>query len=76
MTATEVLDSVAKIAHSVNIPVIADMDTGYRDALDVMRTVRDAVRDAVRSGLAGVILEDQEVPKKSGNLKVSCINAI
>lgn len=63
MTATEVLDSVGKIAQSVNIPVIADMDTGYGNALNVMRTVKDAVK----AGLAGVILEDQEFPKKCGH---------
>ncbi|GJD20202.1 2,3-dimethylmalate lyase [Rivularia sp. IAM M-261] len=65
MTATEVLDSVGKIAQSVNIPVIADMDTGYGNALNVMRTVKDAVK----AGLAGVILEDQEFPKKCGHFE-------
>jgi methylisocitrate lyase len=63
MTATEVLYSVGRIAQSVNIPVIADMDTGYGNALNVMRTIKDAVQ----SGLAGVILEDQEFPKKCGH---------
>ncbi|OKH55586.1 carboxyvinyl-carboxyphosphonate phosphorylmutase [Calothrix sp. HK-06] len=65
MTATEVLSSVGKIAESVNIPIIADMDTGYGNALNVMRTVKDAVK----AGIAGVILEDQEFPKKCGHFE-------
>jgi methylisocitrate lyase len=65
MTATEVLSSVSKIAQSVNIPIIADMDTGYGNALNVMRTVKDAAQ----AGLAGVILEDQEFPKKCGHFE-------
>ncbi len=65
MTATEILYSVGRIAQSVNIPIIADMDTGYGNALNVMRTVKDAVQ----AGLAGVILEDQEFPKKCGHFE-------
>lgn len=65
MTATEVLYSVGRIAQSINIPLIADMDTGYGNALNVMRTVKDAVC----AGLAGVILEDQEFPKKCGHFE-------
>ncbi|BAZ15451.1 2,3-dimethylmalate lyase [Calothrix sp. NIES-4071] len=65
MTATEVLYSVGRIAQSVNIPIIADMDTGYGNALNVMRTIKDAVQ----AGLAGVILEDQEFPKKCGHFE-------
>ncbi|MBF2065098.1 MAG: oxaloacetate decarboxylase [Calothrix sp. C42_A2020_038] len=65
MTVTEVLYSVSKIAQSVNIPIIADMDTGYGNALNVMRTVKDAVK----AGLAGIILEDQEFPKKCGHFE-------
>ena len=65
MTATEVLYSVGRIAQSVNIPIIADMDTGYGNALNVMRTIKDAVK----AGLAGVILEDQEFPKKCGHFE-------
>ncbi|HLO89147.1 MAG TPA: oxaloacetate decarboxylase [Nostocaceae cyanobacterium] len=65
LTATEVLYSVGRIAQSINIPLIADLDTGYGNALNVMRTVKDAVR----LGLAGVILEDQEWPKKCGHFE-------
>lgn len=65
LTATEMLSSVGRIAQSVSIPLIADMDTGYGNALNVMRTVNDAVH----SGIAGVILEDQEWPKKCGHFE-------
>jgi methylisocitrate lyase len=65
VTATEMLDSVGRIAQSVSIPVIADMDTGYGNALNVIRTVQEAVK----SGIAGVILEDQEWPKKCGHFE-------
>jgi methylisocitrate lyase len=62
LTATENLYSVGRIAQSINIPLI---DTGYGNALNVMRTVKDAVQ----SGLAGIILEDQEWPKKCGHFE-------
>ncbi|MBD2625870.1 isocitrate lyase/PEP mutase family protein [Trichormus variabilis] len=65
LTATEMLYSVGRIAQSINIPLIADCDTGYGNALNVMRTVKDAVQ----LGLAGVILEDQEWPKKCGHFE-------
>ncbi|BAZ40791.1 2,3-dimethylmalate lyase [Calothrix sp. NIES-4101] len=65
MTATEVMYSVSRIAQSLTIPLIADMDTGYGNALNVMRTVEDAVR----SQIAGIILEDQEFPKKCGHFE-------
>ncbi|WP_088242547.1 isocitrate lyase/PEP mutase family protein [Calothrix rhizosoleniae] len=65
LTATEMLDTVGRIAQSVSIPLIADCDTGYGNALNVIRTVKDAVR----LGIAGVILEDQEWPKKCGHFE-------
>ncbi|HEY9632957.1 MAG TPA: oxaloacetate decarboxylase [Coleofasciculaceae cyanobacterium] len=65
LTATEMLYSVGRIAQSVSIPLIADMDTGYGNALNVIRTVKDAVQ----LGIAGVILEDQEWPKKCGHFE-------
>ncbi|HBL58325.1 MAG TPA: carboxyvinyl-carboxyphosphonate phosphorylmutase, partial [Cyanobacteria bacterium UBA8803] len=65
LTVTEMLYSVGRIAQSVSIPLIADMDTGYGNALNVMRTVKDAVQ----LGIAGIILEDQEWPKKCGHFE-------
>jgi methylisocitrate lyase len=65
LTATEMLYSVGRIAQSVSIPLIADLDTGYGNALNVIRTIKDAVQ----LGVAGVILEDQEWPKKCGHFE-------
>ncbi|MDJ0619185.1 MAG: oxaloacetate decarboxylase [Calothrix sp. MO_192.B10] len=65
LTATEMLYSVGRIAQSVSIPLIADCDTGYGNALNVIRTVKEAVQ----LGIAGVILEDQEWPKKCGHFE-------
>ncbi|MBD2295410.1 oxaloacetate decarboxylase [Anabaena sphaerica FACHB-251] len=65
LTATEMFYSVGRITQSINIPLIADCDTGYGNALNVMRTVKDAVQ----IGLAGIILEDQEWPKKCGHFE-------
>ncbi|MBD2361672.1 oxaloacetate decarboxylase [Anabaena minutissima FACHB-250] len=65
LTATEMLYSVGKIAQSLSVPLIADLDTGYGNVLNVMRTIKDAVQ----LGVAGVLLEDQEWPKKCGHFE-------
>jgi methylisocitrate lyase len=65
LTATEMLYSISRIAQSVTVPLIADLDTGYGNALNVMRTIKDAVQ----LGVAGVLLEDQEWPKKCGHFE-------
>lgn len=64
MTATEVISVVEKIVKSVNIDVVADIDTGYGNPLNVIRTVDELVR----KGVSGVILEDQQWPKRCGHL--------
>ena len=63
LTATEMLSSVGRIVQSVNLPLVADLDTGYGNPLNVIRTVQDAVQ----LGVAGVVLEDQQWPKKCGH---------
>ena len=63
LTQTEMLYTVGRIAQSVSIPLIADADTGYGNPLNVMRTVSDIVPLSV----AGIILEDQQWPKKCGH---------
>ena len=63
-TATEMIASARDICSVVDIPVIADADTGYGGALNVQRTIRDYER----SGVAAVHLEDQEFPKRCGHL--------
>ncbi len=63
LTATEMLYTVGRIAQSVAVPLIADADTGYGNPLNVMRTVSDIMP----LGVAGIILEDQQWPKKCGH---------
>ncbi|MEA5534435.1 isocitrate lyase/PEP mutase family protein [Crocosphaera sp. XPORK-15E] len=65
LTATEMLNQVKNIIKSVNIPVICDLDTGYGNVLNVRRTIEDVVQ----FGAAGIILEDQEWPKKCGHFE-------
>ena len=65
LTQTETLDRARRIAHTVDIPLVADMDTGYGNPINVIRTVRECVQ----AGIAGIILEDQEWPKRCGHLE-------
>ncbi len=65
LTATEMLNAAGHISKSVDIPVISDIDTGYGNPLNVDRTIRDVID----LGIAGVILEDQEWPKRCGHLE-------
>lgn len=60
---TEMLDRVRCIASAIDVPFIADGDTGYGGLLNVDRTVRAYAA----AGAAGIQLEDQEVPKKCGH---------
>lgn len=60
LTMTEVVDASSRIARSVDIPVIADADTGYGQPLNFMRTVNEFER----GGVAGIHIEDQVSPKK------------
>jgi carboxyvinyl-carboxyphosphonate phosphorylmutase len=65
LTMTEMVDNARRIAACVDIPVIADADTGYGNALNVIRTV-DAYEAA---GVAGIHIEDQVAPKKCGHME-------
>ena len=65
LTMTETLDRVRRIVDAVSVPVVADMDTGYGNPLNVVRTVEECVR----LGVAGIILEDQLWPKKCGHME-------
>ncbi len=60
---TEVLARVREIVDASDSPVIADADTGYGNALNVLRTVREFER----IGVAAIHLEDQVNPKKCGH---------
>lgn len=64
LTMTEMVDNAAIMARSVNIPVIADADTGYGNELNVTRTVREFEA----RGVAGIHIEDQVSPKRCGHL--------
>ena len=63
LTFTEMLDRAGRIADAVELPVIADADTGYGNALNVMRTVRAYER----AGIAALHIEDQVMPKQCGH---------
>ncbi len=64
-TATEVADTIACIRDRVDIPLIVDADTGFGNALNVRRTVRDFER----AGASMIQLEDQAHPKRCGHLE-------
>jgi 2-methylisocitrate lyase-like PEP mutase family enzyme len=59
------VDNAHRIAQAVEIPVIADADTGYGNALNVIRTVREYEA----AGVAAIHLEDQVMPKKCGHIE-------
>ncbi len=63
-TASEMIANAAEIAAAVNVPVIADADTGYGGVLNIQRTIRQYEQ----AGVAAVHIEDQEFPKRCGHL--------
>ncbi len=63
ITMTEVLEQVRKMVGAVDVPVISDVDTGYGNALNLHRTIREFVA----AGVAAVQIEDQVIPKKCGH---------
>jgi 2-methylisocitrate lyase-like PEP mutase family enzyme len=63
LTLTEMIEPIHRIVKAVNIPVIADADTGYGNAVNVTRTVQ-VYEEA---GVAAIQLEDQVTPKKCGH---------
>jgi 2,3-dimethylmalate lyase len=64
VTMTEMVDNAARIAACVDIPVLADADTGYGNAINVIRTV--GAYEA--AGVGGIHLEDQVAPKRCGHM--------
>jgi 2,3-dimethylmalate lyase len=65
LTQTEVVTAAQRICSVVDTPVIVDADTGYGNAINVIRTVHDLIR----AGAAGMFLEDQIWPKRCGHMK-------
>jgi methylisocitrate lyase len=65
LTQTEVVSAAQRICSVVDSPVLVDADTGYGNAINVIRTVHDLIR----AGAAGMFLEDQVWPKRCGHMK-------
>jgi 2-methylisocitrate lyase-like PEP mutase family enzyme len=59
----EVVDIVARMADVTNVPIVVDGDTGFGNAINVIRTVREFER----AGVAAIQMEDQVSPKKCGH---------
>lgn len=64
LSMTEVADTLGAIRERVNLPLIVDADTGFGNALNVMRTVKLFER----AGASAIQLEDQTLPKRCGHL--------
>ena len=64
VTQTEFAEQARYLTQAVSLPIISDADTGFGEALSVERTVRLFEQ----AGLAGLHLEDQELPKRCGHL--------
>ena len=65
LTQSEVVSAAQRICSVVDTPVIVDADTGYGNAINVMRTVQELIR----AGAGGMFLEDQIWPKRCGHMK-------
>lgn len=65
ITMTEEVDRARNMVNSVDIPVIADADTGYGNPMNVMWTVKHFEKARV----AAIHIEDQEMPKRCGHLE-------
>lgn len=64
VSASEVHDALAAVTDRIQIPVIVDADTGFGNALNVQRTIRNFER----AGAAAIQIEDQSFPKRCGHL--------
>ncbi len=64
MSAKEIADAIARMAERVDLPLIVDADTGFGNALNVIRTVKTFEA----AGAAAIQLEDQSLPKRCGHL--------
>lgn len=64
LTLTEIVNVSRYIANAVSIPVIADADTGFGNAVNTMRTVEDFIG----AGVAAIHIEDQVAPKRCGHV--------
>jgi len=65
VTMSEAIERAAQVVSAIKIPVIADADTGYGNAVNLVRTVREFER----AGVAAIHIEDQITPKRCGHLE-------
>ena len=65
LTQTEIVDRARQVCSAVPTPILVDADTGYGNALNVRRTVRELIA----AGAAGCFLEDQSWPKRCGHMR-------
>lgn len=72
LTLTENVQVLCRIVDAVSIPVIADIDTGYGNAINVVRSVREYER----AGVAGFHIEDQVAPKKCGHYEGKAVVSV
>lgn len=64
VTSTELADRAKDLIRATNLPVLVDIDTGFGGVLNVARTAREMVE----ANVAGIQIEDQQLPKKCGHL--------
>src|SRR5438067_10251105 len=64
LTMTDMASAARRIVSAVDVPVIADADTGYGNAINVIRTVQEYEE----AGVAALHLEDQVAPKRCGHM--------
>ena len=65
LTMSQMVDNARRIARAVDLPVIADADTGYGNPLNVIHTVQEYER----AGVSAIHIEDQVMPKKCGHME-------
>jgi 2,3-dimethylmalate lyase len=65
VTLSEMAEQIRRVAAVTTVPLIADADTGYGNAINVMRTVREYER----AGASGMYIEDQVFPKRCGHFQ-------
>jgi 2,3-dimethylmalate lyase len=65
VTLSETIERAAQVVATVKLPIIADADTGYGNAVNLVRTVREFER----VGVAAIHIEDQITPKRCGHLE-------
>lgn len=63
LTLTEMVDKAREIVDAVNIPIVSDCETGYGNAVNVTRSVREFEK----AGVAALHIEDQMTPKRAGH---------